>query len=78
MFPAQYLFADTGRSVHGNEKTVWKHYNFYSMNSYKQYIYLRIMYTIKRILLYLLTEDKYIYIILRNYFYKILIPILLP
>ena len=78
MFPAQYLFADTGRSVHGNEKIVWKNYNFYSMNSYKQYIYLRIMYTIKRILLYLLTEDKYIYIILRNYFYKILIPILLP
>ena len=59
MFPAQYLFADTGRSVHGNEKIVWKHYKFYSMNSYKQYIYLRIMYTIKRILLYLLTENIY-------------------
>ena len=75
MFPAQYLFADTGRSVHGNEKTVWKHYNFYS------YIYLRIMYTIKRILLYLFTgnhQNMAKYIILRNYFYKILIPILLP
>ena len=45
MFPAQYLFADTGRSVHGNEKIVWKHYYFYSMNNYKQKIYLRIMYT---------------------------------
>ena len=78
MFPAQYLFADTGRSVHGNEKIVWKHYNFYSMNSYKQYIYLRIMYNIKRILLYLLTENMVKYILLRNYFYKILIPILLP
>ena len=75
MFPAQYLFADTGRSVHGNEKIFWKHYNFHS------YIYLRIMYTIKRILLYLLTENHQNmakYIILRNYFYKILIPILLP
>ena len=78
MFPAQYLFADTGRSVHGNEKIVWKHYNFYSMNSYKQYIYLRIVYTIKRILLYLLTENMAKYILLRNYFYEILIPILLP
>ena len=81
MFPAQYLFADTGRSVHGNEKIVWKHYNFYSMNSYKQYIYLRIMYTIKRILLYLLTENYQNmakYILLSNYFNKILIPILLP
>ena len=78
MFPAQYLFADTGRSVHGNEKIVWKNYNFYSMNSYKQYIYLRIMYTIKRILLYLLTENMAKYILLRNHFYKILIPILLP
>ena len=45
MFPAQYLFADTGRSVHRNEKIVWKHYYFYSMNNYKQKIYLRIMYT---------------------------------
>ena len=45
MFPAQYLFADTGRSVHRHEKIVWKHYYFYSMNNYKQKIYLRIMYT---------------------------------
>ena len=52
MFPAQYLFADTGRSVHRNEKIVWKHYYFYSMNNYKQKIYLRIMYTNKMILLY--------------------------
>ena len=56
MFPAQYLFADTGRSVHRNEKIVWKHYYFYSMNNYKQNIYLRIMYKNKMILLYLLTE----------------------
>ena len=43
MFPAQYLFADTGRSVHRKEKVVWKHYDFYSMNNYEQNIYLRIM-----------------------------------
>ena len=84
MFPAQYLFADTGRSVHKNEKIVWKHSNFYSMNNYEHYIHLRIMYTVKRILLYLLTEyftnhqHMVKFVLLRKYFYKILIPILLP
>ena len=82
MFPAQYLFADTGRSVHKNEKIVWKHSNFYSMNNYEQNIYSRIMYTIvKRILLYFITENHQNmskFILLRKYFYRILIPILLP
>ena len=63
MFPAQYLFADTGRSVHRNEKIVWKHYYFYSMNNYKQKIYLRIMYTNKMILLIIFCKSsKYVQI----------------
>jgi len=84
MFPAQYLFADTGRSVHRSEKIVQEHYDLYSMNNYEHYFHLRIMYTVKRILLYLLTEyfanhqHMVKFVLLRKYFYKILIPILLP
>ena len=78
MFPAQYLFADTGRSVHRSEKIVQEHYDCYSMNNYEHYLHLRIMYTVKRILLYLLTEHMVKFVLLRKYFYKILIPILLP
>ena len=46
MFPAQYLFADTGRSVHRSEKIVQEHYDLYSMNNYEHYFHLRIMYTV--------------------------------